>query len=82
MIPEIGHYALILALCVSVVLTLNPSEVPSPLAGKPAPSFVLPQLHEQDKTFSPADMTGKVWLLNIWNSWCGGWKEEHPLPCT
>ena len=79
MIPEIGHYALILALCVAVVLTLNPSEVPSPLAGKLAPSFVFPQLHEQDKAFFQADMTGKVWLLNFWASWSGGCKEVHPV---
>jgi cytochrome c biogenesis protein CcmG/thiol:disulfide interchange protein DsbE len=29
--------------------------------------------------FSPADMTGQVWLLNVWASWCGGCKEEHPV---
>lgn len=60
-------------------LTLNPREVPSPLVGKPAPAFSLPQLHDQVKIFSPADMTGQVWLLNVWASWCGGCKEEHPV---
>lgn len=63
----------------AVGLTLNPREVPSPLVGKPAPAFTLPQLHEQDKAFSPTDMIGQVWLLNVWASWCGGCKEEHPV---
>lgn len=60
-------------------LTLNPREVPSPLVGKPAPSFTLPQLHDQEKKFSPADMAGQVWLLNVWASWCSGCREEHPV---
>ncbi|MDP3036266.1 MAG: DsbE family thiol:disulfide interchange protein, partial [Rhodocyclaceae bacterium] len=29
----------------AVGLTLNPREVPSPLVGKPAPDFKVPQLH-------------------------------------
>lgn len=62
-----------------VGLGLNPREVPSPLVGKPAPAFTLPQLHEPDKQFSPQDMKGKVWLFNVWASWCGGCKNEHPL---
>ncbi|MGH6631478.1 MAG: DsbE family thiol:disulfide interchange protein, partial [Burkholderiales bacterium] len=47
-------------------LQLNPREVPSPLVGKPAPAFELPVLQQPDKRFAPADMRGKVWLLNVW----------------
>ena len=60
-------------------LNLNPHEVPSPLIGKPAPAFTLPQLHEPAKQFSSKDMLGKVWLLNVWASWCVSCKEEHPV---
>jgi cytochrome c biogenesis protein CcmG/thiol:disulfide interchange protein DsbE len=63
----------------AVGLTLNPREIPSPLIGKAAPTFALPQLHEQDKVFSPNDMKGQVWLLNFWASWCSGCRTEHPV---
>jgi cytochrome c biogenesis protein CcmG/thiol:disulfide interchange protein DsbE len=62
-----------------VGLYLNPREVPSPLVGKPAPSFDLALLHQPDKRFTPADMRGKVWLLNVWASWCVSCREEHPV---
>ncbi|MBH0196394.1 MAG: DsbE family thiol:disulfide interchange protein, partial [Nitrospira sp.] len=54
-------------------------EIPSPVVGKAAPVFSLPQLHEEGKTFSPREMAGQVWLLNFWASWCGGCKTEHPV---
>jgi cytochrome c biogenesis protein CcmG, thiol:disulfide interchange protein DsbE len=60
-------------------LTLNPREVPSPLIGKPAPAFELPILHQPDKRFVPSDMRGKVWLLNVWASWCVSCRDEHPV---
>ncbi|MBI5854092.1 MAG: DsbE family thiol:disulfide interchange protein [Nitrospirae bacterium] len=63
----------------AVGLTLNPREVPSPLVGKVAPDFALPQLHDPEKLFSPKELTGTVWLLNVWASWCGGCKDEHPV---
>ena len=63
----------------AVGLTLNPRELPSPLVGKPAPDFSLPQLYDQEKIFSPKEMKGKVWLLNVWASWCAACKEEHPV---
>jgi cytochrome c biogenesis protein CcmG/thiol:disulfide interchange protein DsbE len=62
-----------------VGLSLNPREVPSPLIGKPAPAFSVSQLGEAGKTFAPADMKGKVWLLNVWASWCVACRQEHPV---
>ena len=56
----------------------DPREVPSPLIGKPAPAFTLETLDNPAAKFSPADMKGKVWLLNVWASWCPNCKDEHP----
>jgi len=57
----------------------NPRLVPSPLIGKPAPAFDLPTLADPQKRFTPADMKGQFWLLNVWASWCTSCKEEHPV---
>jgi cytochrome c biogenesis protein CcmG, thiol:disulfide interchange protein DsbE len=62
----------------AIGLSRDPHEVPSPLIDKPAPTFRLPQLHQPDKTFSDTEMRGKVWLLNVWASWCVSCREEHP----
>ena len=61
---------LVLAAFLFKGLSLDPREVPSPLIGKPAPAFTLPQLHAPEKTFSSQDMKGQVWMLNVWASWC------------
>jgi cytochrome c biogenesis protein CcmG, thiol:disulfide interchange protein DsbE len=57
----------------------DPHKIPSALINKPAPDFKLPQLREPTKTFSPQQMRGKVWLLNVWGSWCVACREEHPF---
>lgn len=75
--PLIGFIVLVVLLAVG--LRLNPREVPSPLVGKPAPNFALPKLAAMDQTFSPKDMKGKVWLLNVWASWCVSCRQEHPI---
>jgi len=67
-----------LVLLLGVGLGLNPREVPSPLIGKPAPAFELPLLAAPGKTFSQKEMLGKVWVLNVWASWCQPCLVEHP----
>ena len=70
---------IVLAGFLYVGLGLNPREVPSPLIDKPAPAFRVPQLHEAAQSIGPEDMRGKVWLLNVWASWCVSCRQEHPL---
>jgi cytochrome c biogenesis protein CcmG/thiol:disulfide interchange protein DsbE len=77
MLPLIGFIVLLSFL--GVGLTLKPSEVPSPLIGKPAPGFTLPQLATPEQTLSPEAMQGKVWLLNVWASWGAACLQEHPV---
>ncbi len=60
-------------------LRLDQREVPSPLIGKSAPQFTLTDVHDPSKTFSSKEMLGKVWLLNVYASWCESCRDEHPL---
>ena len=74
--PLIGFIVLVVLLAVG--LNLDPREVPSPLVGKPAPAFSLSKLGSDEK-FSPQDMQGKIWLLNVWSTWCVSCRQEHPM---
>jgi cytochrome c biogenesis protein CcmG/thiol:disulfide interchange protein DsbE len=75
--PLIGFAVLVVLLAVG--LNLNPRDVPSPLVGKPAPLFSLARLDAPEQSFSPQDMLGKVWLLNVWSTWCVSCRQEHPV---
>ena len=69
----------VIAVFLGVGLTLKPREVPSPLIDKPAPAFTLSQLHAADRTISTESLRGQVYLLNVWASWCGSCRVEHPV---
>jgi len=75
--PLIGFAVLVVLLAVG--LNLNPRDVPSPLVGKPAPLFSLSRIDTPEQNFSPQDMLGKVWLLNVWSTWCVSCRQEHPV---
>jgi len=60
-------------------LWMDPHTVPSPLIDKPAPEFRLTQVADPGKSIGRDDMLGKVWLLNVWASWCVSCREEHPV---
>jgi cytochrome c biogenesis protein CcmG/thiol:disulfide interchange protein DsbE len=55
----------------------DPSVVPSPLIGKPAPAFNMPRLGQSELQLSNADLKGEVALLNVWATWCSGCRQEH-----
>ena len=62
-----------------VGLRLDPGEVPSPLIGKPAPTFELPELSDASRTVSNETLRGRPALLNVWATWCAGCRAEHDM---
>jgi cytochrome c biogenesis protein CcmG, thiol:disulfide interchange protein DsbE len=56
----------------ALALRMLPRDVPSPLVNYPAPAAASLPL--------PVDaLLGRVWVLNVWASWCAPCLEEHPL---
>jgi cytochrome c biogenesis protein CcmG/thiol:disulfide interchange protein DsbE len=78
LVLALGAFGL-LVLVLAIGLSLNPREVPSPLVGKPAPAFSLPRLDQPGEKLSPEALRGKVWVLNVWASWCAPCREEIPV---
>ena len=62
-----------------VGLGMNPRDLPSALVGKPVPQFSLPDLMQADKQVTENDFKDKVWVLNVWASWCVSCQAAHKL---
>ncbi|MFZ5621509.1 MAG: DsbE family thiol:disulfide interchange protein [Pseudomonadota bacterium] len=76
-LPLAGFATLVGLLAIG--LRLDPHTVPSPLIDRPAPAFAVPQLRDPQARLNERMLQGKVALLNVWASWCGGCRREHPL---
>jgi cytochrome c biogenesis protein CcmG, thiol:disulfide interchange protein DsbE len=80
---------LVLAGFLLLGLERNPSEIPSPLIGKPAPQWSLPRLattdavaagaQEEGGLLDGASLKGQPYLVNVWASWCAPCLQEHPV---
>jgi len=83
LIPLIAFLAV--AALLGVGLVLNPKEIPSALINKQAPEFTLSILNTPGNKqstathFSPSELKGQRWILNVWASWCISCRYEHPL---
>jgi cytochrome c biogenesis protein CcmG/thiol:disulfide interchange protein DsbE len=61
---------------------LNPDRqlnfVPSALVNRPLPVFTLPDLFDEQGTISSNELTGNIFLVNVWGTWCPPCHQEHP----
>lgn len=78
-------YGLVIALFAAIGillwygLRLDPRKIPSPLVGKPLPAFQLATVADAKRVVSNESLRGRVYLLNVWASWCVACRQEHPL---
>jgi cytochrome c biogenesis protein CcmG, thiol:disulfide interchange protein DsbE len=77
LLPAAGFLGLVVAFALG--LQRDPSIVPSPLIGKPIPTFDLPSVDAHKAGLSSKDLFGRVSLVNVFASWCVSCRDEHPL---
>ncbi|TSA01205.1 MAG: DsbE family thiol:disulfide interchange protein [Methylococcus sp.] len=70
---------LVMVIFLAIGLSLDPRNLPSPLIGKPAPTFQLSKVEEPSQALTPESFRGRVILLNVWASWCVSCRQEHPV---
>ncbi|MEN9482127.1 MAG: hypothetical protein RJB37_7 [Pseudomonadota bacterium] len=74
-----GLGALALLGVLAIGLTRDPHELPSTRIGKPWPAVTLPVLGDAAAApVGPAQWRGRARIVNLWASWCGTCREEHP----
>jgi cytochrome c biogenesis protein CcmG/thiol:disulfide interchange protein DsbE len=76
----LGAFAL-LAIVLAIGLRNAPEKgvIVSPLIGKPAPEFALPNLLDPAGQVTSTDYKGSWHLLNVWGTWCVACVQEHPV---
>lgn len=75
-LPLIAFAAILVVL--GIGLTLNPRDLPSALIDKEVPAFSLPSLQDTGQVRAE-DYRGRVWVMNVWASWCVACQAEHSL---
>lgn len=68
-----------LAVMLGLGLQRDPRALESALLDQPVPIFDLPLLDDQGARLTPQTLRDKVWLLNVWASWCAPCRQELPI---
>lgn len=69
-----------LAIMLGLGLQRDPRALESALLEQPVPVFDLPVLAgDESQRFNPQSLQGKVWVLNVWASWCAPCRQELPI---
>jgi len=79
-LPLATFLLLVVIFSLQLVSGRDTSVVPSALIGKHAPETQLPPLESTGLPgIDSSEFIGRVTVLNVWASWCGPCRQEHPV---
>jgi cytochrome c biogenesis protein CcmG/thiol:disulfide interchange protein DsbE len=78
-IPLALFGVLVVVLAIGIKDSPDKDLIPSPLIGKPAPSFSLPSLTDPGAKVSSAQLRGHWYLFNVWGTWCISCRIEQAM---
>ncbi|MFZ1100882.1 MAG: DsbE family thiol:disulfide interchange protein [Steroidobacteraceae bacterium] len=77
LLPLGGFALLVVVLGIGIWHAPEKGIIPSPLIGKPAPQFALPDLADPAHTVDSHSLTGRWYLFNVWGTWCFECRAEQ-----
>ena len=78
-LPLGGFVLLAVLLAVGLKQAPEKGVIKSPLVGKPAPAYALPDLLDPTAKLTTDDFKGRWHIVNVWGSWCFACRDEHPV---
>lgn len=76
----LGAFALlVVVLAIGIRHAPQKDIIASPLIGKLAPAFSLPELSDATRTVRSTDLRGRWYLFNVWGTWCYECRAEHQM---
>ncbi len=79
LLPGAAFGLLVVVLAIGIKHSPDKGSIISPLLGRPAPSFSLPNLTDPSPPFSSAQLKGRWYLFNVWGTWCVECRAEHEM---
>ena len=79
LVPLAAFGLLVVVLAIGIRHAPEKGVIASPLIGRPAPQFSLPELGNSARLVSSGDFKGKWYLFNVWGTWCSECRAEHEM---
>jgi cytochrome c biogenesis protein CcmG/thiol:disulfide interchange protein DsbE len=79
LLPIVVFALLAVVLAIGIKHSPDKGSIPSPLLGKSAPQFSLPNLTDPARLVSSNELRGRWYLFNVWGTWCGECRAEHDM---
>jgi len=79
LLPLGAFVLLVIVLAIGIRHAPEKDIIASPLIGKPAPAFSLPELSDPARTVRSSELRGRWYLFNVWGTWCYECRAEHQM---